>query len=546
MSLPVPLTVQLRTARGSRHVTADARDLVLRWTDPGGYAAAQVPLHRPLDRQPDEIALYGDLTIFDARTGMIVWDGRLEDPGRSASMDGQVWQLAAVGGQAHTRDITAPYIAIDSGPTFERVDNATPGAQDSIGASPGDTAGADQHLLLSLPNGLPVVNNSRVVMRYNRVWRAGFTLARISYAWDAGVTDTNHSSQAVTRTDGSIAGGEVAETATLNTAGGTAVALITTDWPSGRNTVELRQIRTTGGASTIPSDNYWLAIKDIIIRATRHNAAGTLLTAASDYSTDYVLASQIVADQLGRRLVAFDGANAVIETTTHQIKQFSYPDGADDARLLADLLQLESAYTWRVWERNTAGLFRFEWVGVPTTVRYEADIIDGYDAPGSAAGLYDSVTVRWRDSGGHIRTTTRTSTVTELADAGFSRTGLIDLGDEVGSQTAAERAGDNWLADHQHPPNAGRLRIARRILDLQTGCMVEPWEIKPGLIRVRGILPRVDALNTSARDGVTIFRIRSLEYRASDAAASLELDSYAPSTARALADLQARPVYRRR
>lgn len=45
MSLPVPLTVQLRTARGSRHVTADARDLVLRWTDPGGYASAQVPLH---------------------------------------------------------------------------------------------------------------------------------------------------------------------------------------------------------------------------------------------------------------------------------------------------------------------------------------------------------------------------------------------------------------------------------------------------------------------------------------------------------------------
>ena len=76
--------------------------------------------------------------------------------------------------------------------------------------------------------------------------------------------------------------------------------------------------------------------------------------------------------------------------------------------------------------------------------------------------------------------------------------------------------------------------------------MVEPWEIRPGLIRVRGILPRADALNASARDGVTVMRIRAAEYRASDAAAVLELDSYAPSTARSLANLQRRPYSPRR
>jgi hypothetical protein len=545
MSLPVPLAVQLRTGRGARHITADARDLILRWTDPGGYASAQVPLDRPLSRQPDEIALYGDLTVYDARNGGIVWDGRLEDPGRSAG-DGQVWQVAAVGGQAHTRDRTRPYIAIDSGPVWERVDNVTAGGQDSVGASPGDAAGADQHLILTLPNGQAVVTNSRVVMRYTKTWRAGHTLARISYSWDAGVIDTNHSVQAVTRTDGSIATGEVAETATLTTAGGTAVALITTDWPSGRNTVELRQIRTAGGASTIPHDGYWVAIKDIILRTVQMTAAGAALTAAADYSTDYVLASQIVADLLGRHLTRFDGAGAVIEATSHQIKQFSYPDGADDARLLADLLQLETGYTWRAWERNAAGLFRFEWTTVPSTIRYEATADDGYDAPGSADGLYNAVTVRWRDSSGHIRTTERTSTVPDLDAASLTRQGLIDLGDEIGSQADAERAGDEWLAERAYPPNAGRLRIARRILDLETGRMVEPWEIGPGLVRVRGIQPRVDALNTNTRDGVTLFRIRAGEYRVSDAAATLELDSYAPSTARALADLQARPIHRRR
>jgi hypothetical protein len=67
--------------------------------------------------------------------------------------------------------------------------------------------------------------------------------------------------------------------------------------------------------------------------------------------------------------------------------------------------------------------------------------------------------------------------------------------------------------------------------------MVMPWEIRPGLIRVRGILPRIDALNASDRDGVTVFRIVSAEYRASDAAATLELDSYARTVPRMVADL---------
>jgi len=84
-------------------------------------------------------------------------------------------------------------------------------------------------------------------------------------------------------------------------------------------------------------------------------------------------------------------------------------------------------------------------------------------------------------------------------------------------------------------------------VDLFTGRPAMPWEILPGnLIRVRGIQPQLNALNPSTRDGVTVFRIVSNEYRASAAAAELELDSFAPSTARALADLQLRPEFRRR
>jgi len=63
---------------------------------------------------------------------------------------------------------------------------------------------------------------------------------------------------------------------------------------------------------------------------------------------------------------------------------------------------------------------------------------------------------------------------------------------------------------------------------------------------VRGVLPRVDALNPTARDGVTIFRIWTKEYSASQAAATLELDSSHMSTAQMLADLARNRITRRR
>lgn len=536
MSLPIPLSVRLQTPRADLHVTRDLRDLVLRWTDPGGYASCQIALDRTLTLQPDEVAYYGNLIVYDSRSGRTVWEGRTEDPGRSADQ-GEVWDLAAVGGQAHTRDRIVPYIVVDREMVYERVDNAmTPGGTDRIGEDPGGSL--KQSLLLQFPQGISVNTNSRVVVRYNRVFRAGQKLARVAYTWDAGRTSASYAVQAITRTDGSMATGENALSSNFNTAGGAAAAAVNPSFPTGggfpdgRNTVELR-IFYNGGSGTESTDTSWASFVDVAITAARVDKTGTAITAG--YSGT-VLASEVVADLLGRLLTAYDGAGAVIATTGHAIDQLAYPDGVDAARVLQDLLVLEPGFTWRVWERNAAGKYRFEFVAVPAVVRYEADVIDGYDGPGSADGLYNAVSVRWRDATGQVQTTVRTATVPELSAAGLTRQGQIDLGSEVGSLADAQRAGDQWLADRRYAPNGGRLRVARPILDLISGRMVAPWEIGPGLIRVKGILPRIDALNATSRDGVTVFRIVAGEYRASDGAAVLELDTYAPSTARQLAD----------
>ncbi|MGX4657110.1 hypothetical protein ACWCHM_26175 [Micromonospora sp. SCSIO 07396] len=542
MSLPIPLSIKLVTSKGERNVTRETRDLVMRWTDPGGYASCQIALDRPLTLQPDEVAYYGNLLVHDGRHGGVVWDGRLEDPGRSAGAQGQVWDLAAVGGQAHTRDRTVPLIYVDQQvlSNLDRVDNATPKGDDSVGSTPANTASQEQVLILQFPEGLTVVPNSRVVTRYLGLQRASQKLARIDYTWDAGRTDSAYQVEAVARTDGSLASGEVARSNNWSTSGGgSSPRVIVTHWTAGRNTIEWRIIYT-GVGGKIGNDLHWGTFGNLIVLSTRWTAAGSEQLTAAPYGNSYVLAHEIVADLLGRLLTSFDGANARIATTTYQIDQLAYPDGVDPARVLDDLLSMEAGYTWRAWERNAAGRYRFEWVALPTTVRYEADVTDGYESQGSADGLYNRITVRWKDSKGRPRTTTRTSSVPALDNATppLIRQGSIDLGGDVGSTSAAQRAGDQWLADRKWAPNGGRLRIARPILDLETGRMVQPWEIRPGLIRVRGVLPRPDALNASTRDGVTIFRIVASEYRVSDGAATLELDSYAPSTSRMLATAQ--------
>ncbi|GLY21706.1 hypothetical protein [Micromonospora sp. NBRC 101691] len=532
MSVPISLTVVLRTGRAAQPVTVDIRDLTFRWTDPGGYASCTISLDRPLAVQPDEIAYYGLLTVYDARDGSTVWEGRLEDPGRSAGGNGQVWALTAVGGQAHTRDRTVPLVYVDTSLNrLRRIDNFTPGGQDSVTTDPEGR----QALFLRFPSGTAVVVDSRVVMRYQDITDVGMRIARVAFSWDTGLTSAGLAVQAIMSTTG-VGTADTAFSATANTAGGNAVALLGTHFGVGRDRVDLRWLDVSV-VGTVSQETWWASFYNVAVRALLKDKLGNDITSPTSYTANTVLASEVVADLLGRVLTDYDGAASTIAATSYPIDQLAYVDGADAAKVLGDLVALEPTYTWRVWERTTSGRWRFEWVARPTAVRYEADLTDGYDSQGSADGLYNAVTVRWREPSGRTRTTVRTSTVPALTAAGLTRQASIDLGSEVGSATAAAQAGDKFLAEHQYPPNAGSLRIARPILDLQTGRMVQPWEIRPGLIRVRGILPRIDGLNATDRDGVTVFRIVSSEYRASDAAATLELDSYARTVPRMVADL---------
>lgn len=527
MSIPIPLTVRLSTSRADRHVTNELRELTFRDTAIGGWASATMSLDRPLNLEPDEIAYYGRVYIYDARSGRTVWEGRLEDPGRGNRGDGQVWDITALGAAAHLRDRTVPLIYVDR-QVSHWIDTSVTAkyiSQQQDADPPG--------LRATLHNGTTFIVGDEVRWLYLPLNAAGMLLGRLAYSWDAGWTDANVEFRLSSGVDGSLV---VQTSAGANTAGGSLAAsrggspAITAGHDKGY--ISFRRI-TSNALVTI--DNAWGTYFSIVVRGLLKDVAGADII--TGYSTNSVLASEVVKDLLGRLLTSFDGANAAVTTTTYAIEQLAYPDGVNAAKVLDDLLMFEPEYRWGAYESNDAGKNRFEFVAWPTAPRYEADITDGFDSPGSADGLYNAVRVRWRDEAGQIKSTRRTSTVAVLTAAGLTREAIVDMGDDLGNSANAVKAGDQFLAEHQLPPNAGRLTIARPVLDIVSGRVVMPWEIKAGeLIRVRGLPTRVDVINPAlTRDGITVFRIVAVEYATATAAATLELDSYVPSTARTLA-----------
>jgi len=540
VALNVPLSVRLAGLPITREVSAVA----FRKEAIGGVRNVRLRLARPLDRV-DQVTAYTRVYLHDSRSAEPIAEGRIADLGRSAAAsDGQQWDIVAFGAAQHASDVTFPYVLVDQSISdgWRRAETITAGGQYGTGTQPGDTSDTGpEGILLQFTQGQTVALNGRVVLRYERIRQAAQKIGGFAFTRDCGVIDTNYDIQSYTRTDGGT--GEVATTSTFTTTGATANAIVVTDFTNGRNTLDLRILHNAASA-TIADDVHWGMYTDFWIRALLVNAAGTEIT--SGYSVGYVLAHTVVNDLLGRVLDQFDGANASVDTgAAYQIDQLAYPDGVTAAQVLEDLMVLEPAYRWTTGPSNSAGEYAFSWEPWPTTVRYEMTLDDGGSFPASAQEVYNRVLVRWRDAKGLVRNTFRPSATTtepcavlDNATPPVIRQAMIDLGDEPGSAAAAVRAGDNFLADHNVPANAGTLTVSRPIRDLVTGAMVQPHEIEPGeLIRVRGVESYPDALNASSNDGQTVFRIWSMDYTSDNHTAVLELDTYSRTVANALARL---------
>jgi hypothetical protein len=530
----VPLSVRLVGNGVDVHIEQEIRDLSFRSTAVGGYASASFALDRPIRQDAPELAVMNKMYVYDARSAEIVWQGNLEDPARSAGSDGLVWAVNAIGPAGRAQDIPARPVYVDRRANVW-INDAVSATYIQVGQQ-GDTFPVWQ---FNVPRGTVWINGAGVRLTYKDVVNAGMEIARLQATWSVGFTDANCLLGLRAWPSGTIvvtatANGASA-TLSMSLGGGTAV-------PAGTTYVNLQMHRITSNL-TVADDVHYVQWTDIVVRGKLLDKTGTAIT--TGYTLNTILASEVVADVLGRMLPMYDQALASIATTSYAIDQLVYTDGATAAEIFDDLMTLEPAYKWAVWSDTVNGKPGFVWDAWPTTVRYEADVSAGFSSPQSSAELFDSVLVKWVDAQGFAKETIVTGTVTALQ--GVPRRGLLDLGSAAGSAANATQAGTQFLADHSTATNAGTLVVAGRITDLVSGRMLYPWQIRPGyLIRVNGVNARPDSLNATNSNGVTTFRVASTDFSASNGSATLELDSYTPSLARSIAKLTNRMATVRR
>ena len=539
MTLSVPLTVRI----GATHITREVSAVRFRKEAVGGVRNITLRLARPLDRFDPDLQAYSRVYLYDARSAATIAEARLSDFGRGADAgSGQQWECVAFGPVQHASDITLPLIYVDQSlerwnlADYKSAEMANAGlSEDSVVSAPG--------MKHKPSHGQTVATTFVSAATYYAVGEAGQKLGGVITAWKAGLADADY--RATISTGVLTVGTETnAYDAAFATGTTNKTVVAVTDFTNGDDFASLNMVRQS--TTTTATTTHWLRWKALKVRAMLKDADGTDIT--TGYTTGYVLAAQVVKDLLGRALPQFDGANAtVVAGAAHQIDQLAYVDGVTPAQVLDDLMALEPAFYWTTTPSDpTTGMYGFAWKAWPTTVRYEVTLDDGGSFPQSSQELWNQVTVRWRGPAGAIHQTLRTSACAVLDAAGVTRRTIIDAGDEISSQANADRVGDNFLASHNVPANAGSVTISRPIRDLTTGAMVEPFEIEPGeLIRVRGVESYPDALNASSNDGLTVFRIWSMEYDSDAGSAVLELDTYSRTTANAIARLITRRNRRR-
>jgi hypothetical protein len=498
-----PLTVRLSDGSRDEHVTNWCPRLSFTKQAPGGHHAAQLRLNLPRDEWPN----LGDadrIWLYDRRTGATVWEGYTNAPGTSDQRDaGQGFDLSAYGGMSLASDDRRPSIYLDRDlNAWTRFDNVTPGGTLTSGASPSAFVGTwATGMTLQFPAGQPIATGSRVRALYRRLMDSGQRVYSPVAGVGAGKIDTNYQVEIITRTDANLGTGELAASANFSTTSSILAPVVVTNFPLGRNTVEMG-IHRSGGATTVADDTTWGALMAVSVRPVLLNPDGTDQTTVANVS--YVLATEVVKDLIGRMLPLVDPAASVIATTTTQINQLAYPQAVTARTILDDLSLWEPDIVWEILHTTSGGKHVFNYRAWPTTARYEISTKDGYSKSSSDSGLCNRIAVNWTDEAGQPQTTIASATVDELGSR-IRHADPITLPAGKGSAAAATAIGAAVLTDINAGADSARAVVRRTIVDLLAGRTVEPWEIEPGyLARVRetGDLLRVSQIDYAwSRDG---------------------------------------------
>lgn len=484
---------------GIRHrlVTKHVSGLSFTRSAPGGYTLASFTLDLPRSAF-DDLGAADRLYLTCPRTGAMLWEGWLENPGPRDGLDGQAWKVSAVGNAVLASDVSAPMLYADRDLAQWRIEGdltVPQGAQ--AGQSPDPTGATGEGVLAIFPMGMEVKTTHEARAGYARAREMGVQVLAIRFVVKSATTSNDYQAFLGWR-GGSSGSVDVGTTGIMPTP----VTVTRVSGAGAGNPASPIDLFTLGirregpDVASVPNNQAWSFFSDISVIGRRLRKDGTPTTNADlapGTGAQGVYAHEVAADVVARLLPMVGATVAYIEapmdlSQSTLIDQLVYDQGVTAQQVLEDLMVFEPDWLYEVLSTVGSSGVRFLWRPWPTEARYELRMTtDSVDLPGGGDEVCNRIKVVWTDARGVERTTIVTADMPALTAAGRTRDAdSITLREGTGSASNALRAGQAALAAINAQNVAGTATVGRRLVDRQTGHTVEPHEIEPGSIaRIR-------------------------------------------------------------
>lgn len=506
-----PLSVRINSGGTDRLVTSKVHDLTFSKTAPGGHRQASCEVWLP-PSQFDGLGPADRIYVYDPTTGTTAWEGYTDNPGERVGPGGMGFALSANGGMIRAADQAERLIyrdtSLDSWESESAGSFNAPSSTREVGQFPADagTHAGKPALYLQFPPGQPIDDQASALLSYRGFFGAGNSFGGVTGFRDGGMTSAEY--QVGLFLIRSFDGFPVATVDQSNLSGIGGVISLNQHAVSGFDfdpydfgTISIRfALIRNGGATNVSSDNVWAALGDVAVLGGLRDRFGAKLGAPR---LDYVLASEVVEDLLGRLLTdAVDAASAVVDTSTYHIDSLAFMDAATAANVIDALLKFEPDFDWGIGASTLTGKHSFWFRQWPTQPRYILTDDDGLDLPGSEDTLCNRVAVEWVDEKGKAQVEVVTADVPELGTR-IKDADKVSLPEGRGSLANAQRIGAQVLASKNAVQVAGTASVDRPLIDLVSGQKVMPWNLEPGCVarlQTKGVDVRVTEVSYSDND----------------------------------------------
>jgi hypothetical protein len=561
-------TLMVRIGRGAaiRSVSVPLpEDAQITWSAPGGDDTFSATIPWP-DRgiaRPDAFTQNMPLRVEDRRTGEIIWQGRVSDPGFTGDRAQQEFRVSAVGAGHDLDMISVVKLYVDRDPerwvdmhTWQ-AGPVTTGDGTGFIASIYDALQIPPEYYLEMPWPQGLTMNTSALQKIS--YLIGY-YASLDMLTDDASTLSRGPNYAIPEVHG-IRFSWISAFANANsvkvTAGAPEPGSNTDLWSAaftagGQHDVDIRETtigppwarddfthfniyqQRTGAAAASGSDNY-VRFANIHVLGKRYNKYGVDIT---DSRNEFLCPYEIVEDMLGTILNGKFDPGGIWRDTDVLIDQAAYWQPTS----VSDILDEADGWNPDTWwgvsaPLNPDSLPRLEYRTWNLPPRYTLDDTAHVELEGGAEMWANSALITYLRGNG-TPTITRASISVPILARLFGTTGsnttakntrdisvdITDRGPMV-RQKAVEIV-TAQLAAAATEKVSGSATVRGAIMDDAYVRLAQPWEIRPGWPILVGATP--NQFNSGATgpvyDGESTFRLSRVTYSASDDSAALEFD----------------------